>query len=968
MAMANLRYVLIGCLILWLTLGTGRTAAQITVNGNSEQGVINCTIPDRDLSLSQAQTLYESGCYNAAATVLETVSQQGDSINQAIALSNLSLTQQQLGNWQLATDALKMAFERIEVSNADHQAAIQAQALDVQGQLQLARGQAAAAATSWEQAAQLYTQLDQPNRAALSQIKQARSLQTLGLFQQVKVILVDVAKSLREQPTSDGSEKAIALRQLADVLWMTGASEISLHKSDSSNEQQTRSVQSLLKESLNIGRELNRTDITAAATLSLGNFYRHQFFKDISQPTIDHQKAYKNFSNTLFIYDQVINETSNRPSALQALLNQLSFKVNADIRDWLSEAKGLSTDQQRELQTALEPTALQASYDTAKTQLSILRPGRQTVYAHVNLAESLLKWQQMKWQQNQPLAIDGTEILALLKTAEAQARQLDDKRALSSVLGHQGQLYGLYSKDSQGPWQNAYLETATILTRQALSQAQAIGARDISYQWQHQLGRLLTAQGDRDGAIAAYKGAFDTLQTLRSDLIAVNSDQRFYFRDNIEPIYRELVALLLPPTRSQQSKANADGVQTSQQDLDLVRKVMDALQVAELENFFQAACVDTTTELGKTLQPGDAGIYPILLDHRLEVVLQLPMVDKTVQQANTTSELTEDYTLQRFSSNVEKADIEQLLSQIRRNLDSSNPGAVRQFERASERLYTYLFEATEIGPQTKPQTLAIALENALANSSSKTLVFVLDGPFRAIPLGTLYDGENYLLEKYAIALNLGIEVRESTTLPNGADLKVLAAGVRNPPIPFEDYVLPNVTAELEKIQTSGASVKLLQEEDFTRETFNQQLNDANYQIVHLATHGQFASNREDTYILADDERLPVDELNALFRNTQAIQNPIELIIFSACRTATGDNRAVLGLAGATVQSGARSAIAALWSVDDAASVPFAEAFYQHLEQPDTSRAVALQQAQLTLKEEYTTPRYWAPYVLVGSWR
>jgi CHAT domain-containing protein len=94
-----------------------------------------------------------------------------------------------------------------------------------------------------------------------------------------------------------------------------------------------------------------------------------------------------------------------------------------------------------------------------------------------------------------------------------------------------------------------------------------------------------------------------------------------------------------------------------------------------------------------------------------------------------------------------------------------------------------------------------------------------------------------------------------------------------------------------------------------------------------------------------------------------------MLILSACKTATGDSREVLGIAGAMVQSGARSAIATLWSVDDQASVLFAKTFYAELAQPGISRAEALRRAQVALLERYPgRPRYWAPYVLVGSWR
>jgi CHAT domain-containing protein len=77
----------------------------------------------------------------------------------------------------------------------------------------------------------------------------------------------------------------------------------------------------------------------------------------------------------------------------------------------------------------------------------------------------------------------------------------------------------------------------------------------------------------------------------------------------------------------------------------------------------------------------------------------------------------------------------------------------------------------------------------------------------------------------------------------------------------------------------------------------------------------------------------------------------------------------LGIAGAAVRAGARSAIASLWSLDDKSSQIFMKEFYHAITQPNTSRAQALRSAQLALlnQGDYSHPRYWAPFLLVGNW-
>ena len=93
------------------------------------------------------------------------------------------------------------------------------------------------------------------------------------------------------------------------------------------------------------------------------------------------------------------------------------------------------------------------------------------------------------------------------------------------------------------------------------------------------------------------------------------------------------------------------------------------------------------------------------------------------------------------------------------------------------------------------------------------------------------------------------------------------------------------------------------------------------------------------------------------------------MVLSACETAEGDERAALGLAGVAVKAGARSVMASLWSVNDASTAKLVPLFFENLQQPKRSKAVALQRAQqqLLADAEYRHPFYWAPFVLIGNW-
>jgi CHAT domain-containing protein len=254
----------------------------------------------------------------------------------------------------------------------------------------------------------------------------------------------------------------------------------------------------------------------------------------------------------------------------------------------------------------------------------------------------------------------------------------------------------------------------------------------------------------------------------------------------------------------------------------------------------------------------------------------------------------------------------------------------------------------------------------LAQSQVKTLVFVLDGSLRNIPMAALYDGQQYLVQKYAVALTPGLQLLAPKSLKR-TQLRALTGGLTEARQNFPP--LQNVAIEVQEIQ-SEIPGKVLLNQDFTSTSFQREISSVPFPVVHLATHGQFSSNAEDTYILTWDGRINVNQLNeVLRRRDQSQSSAIELLVLSACKTAKGDKRAALGLAGVAVRAGARSTLASLWSVDDESTAVLMSQFYRELAHTTVNKAEALRQAQLFLLQDsrYRYPRYWAPFVLVGNW-
>jgi CHAT domain-containing protein len=232
----------------------------------------------------------------------------------------------------------------------------------------------------------------------------------------------------------------------------------------------------------------------------------------------------------------------------------------------------------------------------------------------------------------------------------------------------------------------------------------------------------------------------------------------------------------------------------------------------------------------------------------------------------------------------------------------------------------------------------------------------------------LYDGKQYLIEKYQVAITPGLRLLEPKSI-NQKGLSAVMAGLSESRQGFS--ALPGVETEIDQISANILSAILLNE-DFTKEKLEAQIQKTPFPILHLATHGQFSSFPSQTFIITYDYQLEINDFKRMISlREMANLSPIELLILSACETASGDKNAALGLAGMAVQSGARSTIATLWAVKDQSTALLMTKFYEYLAQtsPNISKAKALQKAQIDLlnSEEFNHPFYWSPFILVGNW-
>ncbi|GMR01405.1 MAG: hypothetical protein BMS9Abin19_0785 [Gammaproteobacteria bacterium] len=558
--------------------------------------------------------------------------------------------------------------------------------------------------------------------------------------------------------------------------------------------------------------------------------------------------------------------------------------------------------------TALAQQFINTALQTART----LEASHETAYLMINTAVLL---SDIHSKIAEPESNWLTDAYQLLKTAQDIADQYQDGRAKSWALGNMAQLYLQQERTGE----------ALTLTREAEFIAQQYNMPDVLFRWQWQAGKILDQQGKTDEAIVAYQQAIATLQPIRYDIAGSYGNRTSAFREIIGPLYFELADLLL--RRSPQSDKK-----TTQAKLREARKVIEMFQAAELEDYFKDDCVAQlqarTTGIDK-LETHTAVIYPILLQKRTELLVSLPTG------------------IQQFTIQVGADDVIGEIRSFRRTLEKRT---THQYLSHAKKLHTWL-----IDPITE----------VLRTADIRTLVIVPDGALRTIPWGALYDGKDFLIEQYAIAYTPGLEVTDPRPLQR-QDLKVLLSGLTTA---VQDFpALPFVKDELERINKLYGGTILL-DENFNAANLQKELGKTAYSVVHIASHGQFSDNPEQTFLLTHDGKITMDKLSEFVGIGRFRDKPIELLTLSACQTAAGDDRAALGLAGVAVKSGARSALATLWFVNDQTTSLLISDFYQQLKEPSTSKAEALQRAQIKILSDrrYRHPGYWSPYLLIGNW-
>ena len=519
------------------------------------------------------------------------------------------------------------------------------------------------------------------------------------------------------------------------------------------------------------------------------------------------------------------------------------------------------------------------------------------------------------FERDGPLS-EENQRLAYAAFQQAAAIAEGGKNATLSSLAL-GSLGRLYERDGQ-------FAEATALTERALFAAQQTGAPELLFRWEWQNAQLDLRQGQEDAAIVAYRRAVADLQQVRQDIPVEYRSGRSSYLTTFGPVYLEFADLLLRRATAEPARSPAL--------LREARDTVEALKESELQDFFRDSCVTSFEAKRRSIEVVDAGtavIYPIVLPDRLELLVSFGQEQRQFTIALPESKLRDE--VLRFRILLEDR-------------------TTNKFLPLAQTLYAQIIRP---------------IEPLLSANRIKTLVIVPDKVLRLIPFAALHDGNHFLIERYATAIAPSLHLTDPKQL-SATNGDALVLGLSRA---VEGYAaLPNVKREVSDIHAIIGGKSLL-DEQFRRRSFENELKRSPYNIVHVASHGEFGSDPSKTFVLAFDGRLTMDDLERTIKFGEFRENALEVLTLDACQTASGDDRAALGLAGIALKSGARSALATLWFISDQASRDLADHFYAALKAGGVSKAQALQRAQRELIEDprFDHPAYWAPFLLIGNW-
>ncbi|AFY33322.1 CHAT domain-containing protein [Calothrix sp. PCC 7507] len=613
------------------------------------------------------------------------------------------------------------------------------------------------------------------------------------------------------------------------------------------------------------------------------------------------------------------------------------------------------------------------------------------------------------------------EALQRLQTALAISRDIGDRSWEAVTLNNLGRVY-----QKQGQY-----SPALTSYQQALFINKELGDQVRLGKTYSNIGYLFDIQNQPELAVFFYKHCLINREKARLNPATLSVPQPDAYSITVAQTYRILAERLLKQERVSEAQ-----------------RTMDLLKVEELQEYLPGVPGNQRTAKGIDLVLEEKPIKQkleqtlnnaVVLGKELTTLRKIPPEKRSPQQKQRLEQLvaTQQQLLVQFNnflaSPTVKAQLEQISRTARRqNLDLESINEIRdnlaRLPQKSALLYPLVLkdslELVLVSPESVPihRTVPVTraqlnqtilsfrqalgnpnrdvktparqlyvwlikpIENDLQLSGTKTLIYAPDDQLRYIPLGAVYDGKQWLVQRFSVNHITAASLTNLNT-PRKSTLRVLAGAftagsykvtVGNRQLSFSG--LPFAAREVENLAAIVPDTKRLLDHAFSPKVTVPQMDD--YTIVHLATHAAFIVGKpEDSFILFGNG----DRINLRDIATWSLPH-VDLVVLSACETGLGgqlgNGEEILGFGYQMQRTGARAAIASLWAVDDGGTQALMNAFYTLLTLDNLTKSEALRQAQIALitgnlqlksnnisaggNSSFNHPYYWAPFILIGN--
>jgi CHAT domain-containing protein/Tfp pilus assembly protein PilF len=157
-----------------------------------------------------------------------------------------------------------------------------------------------------------------------------------------------------------------------------------------------------------------------------------------------------------------------------------------------------------------------------------------------------------------------------------------------------------------------------------------------------------------------------------------------------------------------------------------------------------------------------------------------------------------------------------------------------------------------------------------------------------------------------------------------------------------------------------------------------------YRVVYFATHAlvageveRFAKAKAEPSLVLSIPAKPTEGDDGLLRASDValLKMNADFVVLSACNTAAGEKagaEALSGLARAFFYAGARSLLVSNWEVDSESTVALMTKLFDalrsdpHLSYAEALRLSMLQMIDKPSRPEWSQPKFWAPFMVVGE--